>query len=60
MQVRERDNRGQRIDAAMEAIEKENPSLKGVLPKAYAREDIDKRLAGSGSKEADADGTVGT
>jgi len=34
------------LDAAMDAIEKENPSLKGVLPKAYAREDIDKRLLG--------------
>ena len=34
------------LDAAMDAIEKENPNLKGVLPKAYAREDIDKRLLG--------------
>ncbi len=34
------------LDAAMDAIEKENPTLKGVLPKAYAREDIDKRLLG--------------
>jgi type I restriction enzyme M protein len=34
------------LDAAMDEIEKENPSLKGVLPKAYAREDIDKRLLG--------------
>lgn len=31
---------GQRIDAAMEAIEKENPSLKGVLPKTYARREL--------------------
>jgi type I restriction enzyme M protein len=31
---------GQRIDAAMEAIEKENPSLKGVLPKNYARREL--------------------
>ena len=28
---------GKRIDAAMIAIEKENPSLKGVLPKEYSR-----------------------
>lgn len=32
------------LDAAIDAIEKENPTLQGVLPKAYAREDIDKRL----------------
>lgn len=31
---------GTRIDAAMDAIEKENPSLKGVLPKNYARREI--------------------
>lgn len=37
---------GRRIDAAMDAIERENPSLKGVLPKTYARPDLDKsRLA---------------
>lgn len=29
------------VDAAMDAIEKENPSLKGVLPKVYARENLD-------------------
>lgn len=34
------------LDSAMDEIEKENPTLKGVLPKAYAREDIDKRLLG--------------
>ena len=34
------------LDTAMDAIEKENPTLKGVLPKTYAREDIDKRLLG--------------
>ena len=28
---------GERIDAAMDAIEKENPTLQGVLPKNYAR-----------------------
>jgi type I restriction enzyme M protein len=31
---------GARIDAAMDAIEKENPSLKGVLPKNYARREL--------------------
>ncbi len=30
----------------MVAIEKENPSLKGVLPKDYARESLDKRMLG--------------
>jgi type I restriction enzyme M protein len=34
------------IDAAMDAIEKDNPSLRGVLPKNYARDEIDKRLLG--------------
>ncbi|MGR6036450.1 MAG: N-6 DNA methylase [Candidatus Nitrosoglobus sp.] len=32
---------GQFVDAAMDAIEKENPSLKGVLPKVYARQNLD-------------------
>lgn len=31
---------GARIDAAMDAIEKENPSLRGVLPKTYARKEL--------------------
>lgn len=31
---------GTKIDAAMDAIEKENPSLKGVLPKNYARREL--------------------
>lgn len=31
---------GTRIDAAMDAIEKENDSLKGVLPKNYARREL--------------------
>lgn len=34
------------IDSAMDAIEKENPVLRGVLPKTYARAEIDKRLLG--------------
>ncbi len=31
---------GSRIDAAMDAIEKENTSLRGVLPKNYARKEL--------------------
>lgn len=31
---------GSRIDAAMDAIEKENAQLKGVLPKNYARKEL--------------------
>ena len=31
---------GERIDAAMDAIEKDNPTLKGVLPKTYARREL--------------------
>ena len=34
------------LDAAMDAIERENPSLKGVLPKSYARAELDKRRLG--------------
>ena len=37
---------GQFIDAAMVAIEKENPSLVGVLPKTYARPELDKTRLG--------------
>ncbi len=32
---------GKSVDEAMDAIEKENPSLKGVLPKVYARQNLD-------------------
>ncbi|PTQ77520.1 type I restriction enzyme M protein [Nitrosomonas oligotropha] len=32
---------GTHVDAAMDAIEQENPSLKGVLPKVYARQNLD-------------------
>jgi len=32
---------GKILDNAMEMIEKENPSLKGVLPKVYARGNLD-------------------
>lgn len=31
---------GKRIDSAMDAIERENPVLKGVLPKNYARQEL--------------------
>ncbi len=37
---------GKLIDDAMVAIEKENPRLKGVLPKDYARPTLDKRRLG--------------
>jgi type I restriction enzyme M protein len=37
---------GQDIDAAMDIVEKENPSLRGVLPRNYAREGLDKRKLG--------------
>ena len=29
------------VDSAMDAVEKENPALKGVLPKVYARQNLD-------------------
>lgn len=32
---------GKYVDAAMDAIEKENTSLKGVLPKVFARQNLD-------------------
>ncbi len=32
---------GSYVDGAMDAIEKENPSLKGVLPKVFARQNLD-------------------
>lgn len=34
------------IDDAMDAVEHDNPTLKGVLPKNYAREALDKRRLG--------------
>ncbi|PIJ96757.1 class I SAM-dependent DNA methyltransferase [Lysinibacillus sphaericus] len=39
-------NIGQLIDQAMIAVEKENPSLTGVLPKNYARPELDKTRLG--------------
>lgn len=32
---------GKDVDDAMDAIERDNPSLKGVLPKVYARQNLD-------------------
>ena len=37
---------GKYIDEAMEAIEKENTTLKGVLPKNYGTPDLDKTVLG--------------
>jgi len=37
---------GQVIDDAMLAIERENPRLKGVLPRNYGRPDLDKQRLG--------------
>ncbi|MBW7864590.1 MAG: SAM-dependent DNA methyltransferase [Candidatus Hydrogenedentes bacterium] len=37
---------GQLVDDAMAAIERDNPSLKGVLPKDYARPALDKQRLG--------------
>ena len=47
---------GKLIDDAMVEIEKENPSLKGVLPKDYARPALDKQLLG---ELIDLIGTIG-
>ncbi|WP_013320834.1 type I restriction-modification system subunit M [Gloeothece verrucosa] len=47
---------GKFVDEAMEAIEKENPSLKGVLPKDYGKPALDKRLLG---ELIDLIGTIG-
>ncbi len=47
---------GKAIDDAMVAIEKENPVLKGVLPKDYNRQDLDKRRLG---ELIDLVGTIG-
>ncbi|KPL83035.1 type I restriction-modification system subunit M [Herpetosiphon geysericola] len=34
------------VDQAMDALEQENPSLKGVLPKVYARQNLDPTILG--------------
>jgi len=39
-------NIGKVVDEAMDAIEKENNSLKGVLPKVYARDNLDSKSLG--------------
>jgi type I restriction enzyme M protein len=61
-------NIGQVIDQAMFFIEKENPTLKGVLPKNYSRPELDKTKLGElidlfsfnvGSKEARAKDVLG-
>lgn len=47
IQAKAKDPRiGQLIDAAMVAVEKDNPSLKGVLPKNYGRPGLDKQRLG--------------
>ena len=50
---------GKDVDDAMEAIEKDNPSLKGVLPKVYAQEKLDKTSLG-GLIDLFATATLGT
>lgn len=50
---------GKDIDDAMDAIEKDNPSLKGVLPKVYAQEKLDKASVG-GLIDMISTGTLGT
>lgn len=60
---------GKDIDDAMDAIEKDNPSLRGVLPKVFAQERLDKtslgglvNLVGSatlGTKEAQSKDLLG-
>ncbi|EMN4129915.1 MULTISPECIES: type I restriction-modification system subunit M [Providencia] len=39
-------NIGKLVDEAMEAIEEDNPQLKGVLPKVYARQNLDATVLG--------------
>lgn len=60
---------GQDIDEAMDAIEKDNTSLKGVLPKVYSQERLDKTNLGGlidkisnasiGTKEAQSKDVLG-
>jgi type I restriction enzyme M protein len=47
---------GKLVDDAMDAIERENPSLKSVLPKQYARPALDKQRLG---ELVDLIGTIG-
>ena len=37
---------GQMVDAAMTAVERDNPALQGVLPKDYARQSLSQRVLG--------------
>lgn len=37
---------GKTLDVAMDAVERENPTLKGVLPKIYAKENLDQATLG--------------
>lgn len=60
---------GKDVDDAMDAIEKDNASLRGVLPKVYAQEKLDKASLGSlidlvgtailGTKEAQSKDVLG-
>ena len=50
---------GKDVDAAMDAIERDNPSLKGVLPKVYAQEKLDKQSLG-GLVDMVSTATIGT
>lgn len=60
---------GKDVDDAMDAIEKDNPSLRGVLPKVYAQEKLDKGSLGGlinlvgtavlGTKEAQSKDVLG-
>lgn len=57
IQAKAKDPRiGQLIDAAMVAVEKDNSSLKGVLPKNYGRPGLDKQRLGG---LVDLIGTIG-
>lgn len=47
---------GQLIDQAMQLIERENPGLRGVLPRNYGREGLDKKRLG---ELVDLIGTIG-
>lgn len=47
MHAAKQEDIGVRVDNAMDAIEKENPSLKGVLPKSYASKDLASDKLGS-------------
>lgn len=50
---------GKDIDDAMDAIERDNPSLKGVLPKVYSQERLDKTNLG-GLIDKIGNATIGT